>query len=85
MKQTDRRGNAVVSWLASPSHPYEDSSSILSRDVPLVRSAKKGELFAVFDGIGSAPEGGRSARTMAASLSQFFKEWLILLQMKISC
>jgi len=74
MKQTDCRCNAAVSWLASPSHPYEDSSSILSRELPLVRSAKKGELFAVFDGIGSAPEGGRSARTMTASLPRFFKE-----------
>ena len=67
-------GNAAVSWLASPSHPYEDSSSILSREVPLVNSSNRGELFAIFDGIGSTPEGGRSARTMATSLPQFFKE-----------
>ncbi len=74
MKQPELKGNAAAFCLASPQHTYEDSYRLLPKEIPLVGAANRGELFAVFDGIGSAPEGGHSARTMAASLPQFFKE-----------
>ncbi len=74
MKQTEQRGNAAVSWLASPKHPYEDRYRLLPREIPLVESAKRGELFAVLDGIGSAPMGTSAAQTMADSLLDFFRK-----------
>lgn len=73
MKQTETRGCAAVSWLKSPKHPYEDRYRLLTRDIALVGRAERGELFGVFDGIGSAPMGMAAAQAMADSLADFFR------------
>ena len=71
---TETRGNAAISWLPSPHHPYEDRFRLLSRDVPLVAEKDIGEIYAVFDGVGSAPKGMAAAQTMADCLVSFFTE-----------
>ena len=73
MKQTEQKGNAVVSWLSSPKHPYEDRYRLLPNEIPLVKAANRGELFAVLDGIGSAPKGMSAAQHMADSILDFFR------------
>ena len=71
----DQRGSVAVSWIKGNKHKYyEDSFRMLSRDIPLVEQRNRGELFAVFDGIGSAPEGRHAAQEMAESLLRFYKE-----------
>lgn len=67
-------GNAAVSWLPSPHHPYEDRFRLLAREVPLVAKSGRGEIYAVFDGVGSAPKGMAAAQTMADCLLGFFTE-----------
>jgi len=54
-------------------HFYEDAYRILARDVPLVQNQSRGELFGVFDGIGSARMGRSAAVTMADLLINFYK------------
>ncbi len=72
---TEQRGPAAVSWRKGTRHlAYEDRYRILSRDIPLVAQAHRGELFAVFDGIGSAPRGMSAAQEMADSLVRFYRE-----------
>lgn len=72
---TEQRGAAAVSWIKGIKHRvYEDRYRILSRDIPLVAQANRGELFAVFDGIGSAPRGMSAAQEMADCLVRFFRE-----------
>jgi len=69
---TETRGCAAVSWLKSPKHAYEDRYRLLTSDVPVVGRAGRGELFGVFDGIGSAPKGMAAAQAMADCLADFF-------------
>lgn len=69
---TEVRENSAISWLPSPHHPYEDRFRMLSRDVPLVAKSNIGELYAVFDGVGSAPKGMAAAQTMADCLVRIF-------------
>ena len=72
---TEKRDGVAVSWSRGTKHRfYEDRYRILSRDVPLVARAKRGEIFAVFDGIGSAPRGMSAAQEMADCLPGFFRE-----------
>ena len=73
-EQTERRGSAAVSWLASPKHLYEDRYRLLSRDIPLVAKSGRGELFAVCDGISSAPLGRSAAQTVADALLAFYRD-----------
>lgn len=73
MKQTETRECAAVSWLKSPKHAYEDRYRLLTRDIALVGKAERGQLFGVFDGIGSAPMGMAAAQAMADSLTNFFR------------
>lgn len=73
-EQTERRGSAAVSWLKSPKHAYEDRYRLLTRDIPLVANSGRGELFAVLDGIGSAPMGMRAAQSVADGLVRFYRE-----------
>lgn len=73
MRQTETRGCAAVSWLKSPKHPYEDRYRLLTSDIALVSRAHRGELFGVFDGIGSAPMGMAAAQAMADSLVDFLR------------
>lgn len=75
MPQVDQREGAAVSHAKGTRHRfYEDAFRMLSRDVPLVAQQQRGELFAVFDGIGSAPEGRHAAQVMADALVRFYRE-----------
>jgi len=72
---TEQLGSVAVSWSKGTKHRlYEDRYRILSRDVPLVSGARRGEIFAVFDGIGSAPRGMSAAQEMADCLVRFFRD-----------
>ena len=69
----ETKGRASVAWLKGSKHKfYEDRYRILSKDIPLVGGQDRGELFAVFDGIGSAPKGRQAAQEMADILLNFF-------------
>jgi len=51
----------------------EDSYRLLGNTINLVKAAERGQLFAVFDGMGSAPRGGEAANFMSNSLLDFFR------------
>ncbi len=71
----EAKGSAAVAWLKGTKHKfYEDRYRLLPKAIPLVAKHNRGELFAVFDGIGSAPEGRRAAQEMADHLIKFYKE-----------
>ena len=71
----ENRDGVSVSWSLGTKHRlYKDRYCILSRDVPLVARAGRGETFAVFDGIGSAPRGMFAAQEMAAWMARFYRE-----------
>lgn len=68
------KGTASVAWLKGTKHRfYEDRYRILSREIPLVGQQDRGELFAVFDGIGSAPKGREAAQKMADIMLEFYQ------------
>ena len=46
---------------------------MLPKDVPLVKELDRGELFGVFDGIGSAQRGKEAAQAMADILIKFYQ------------
>jgi hypothetical protein len=70
----DRRQSSAVAFLKGTKHRfYEDSFRMLPREIPLVESRNRGEIFAVFDGIGSAPEGRHAAQLMADYLIEFYR------------
>lgn len=67
------RGSAVVAWAKGTKHRlYEDRYRLLPISVPIVSRNNRGELFAVFDGIGSAPKGMSAAQEMADRLVFFY-------------
>jgi serine/threonine protein phosphatase PrpC len=69
------RGSAVVAWAKGTKHRfYEDRYRLLPTSVPVVRKEDRGELFAVFDGIGSAPKGMSAAQEMADRLAAFYTD-----------
>ena len=73
--QIDSRGTAAIAWYKGRTHRfYEDSFRLLNRDVPVVDHHLRGEIYAVFDGIGSAPKGQSAAIAMADALLSFFTE-----------
>uniref|UniRef100_A0A7V4LCR9 PPM-type phosphatase domain-containing protein n=1 Tax=Desulfobacca acetoxidans TaxID=60893 RepID=A0A7V4LCR9_9BACT len=75
MVNCEKKGSSAVAWIKGTKHKfYEDRYRLLPRAIPLVAKNNRGELFAVFDGIGSAPEGRRAAQEMADHLIKFFKE-----------
>ncbi len=77
MKNTERKGNAAVSWLInakSTNKPYEDRYRMLTADIPLVGKSGRGELFAVIDGMGSAPKGMTAAQAVADCLLDFYRK-----------
>ncbi|BBO83095.1 hypothetical protein DSCO28_36610 [Desulfosarcina ovata subsp. sediminis] len=75
LPQVDQREGVAVAYAKGTSHRfYEDAFRMLSRDIPLVAQRNRGEVFAVFDGIGSAPEGRHSAQVMADALVRFYRE-----------
>jgi serine/threonine protein phosphatase PrpC len=70
----DRRQSCAVAHLRGSKHKiYEDSFRLLPREIDLVESCNRGELFAVFDGIGSAQEGRHAAQYMADLLIEFYR------------
>jgi len=77
VNNTEKKGSAAVSWLKnakSSSKPYEDRYRMLSKDIPLVRKSGRGELFAVLDGMGSAPKGMAAAQAVADCLLEFYRK-----------
>lgn len=77
MNNTERRGCAAVSWLKNvkrSSKPYEDRYRLLTRDIPIVGKSRRGELFAVLDGIGGAPRGMQAAQAVADCLLDFYRK-----------
>ena len=71
----DKKGIASVAWMKGTTHKfYEDRYRLLCRPVPIVKQQERGEILAVFDGIGSAPRGMAAAQTMCDSLVIFFRE-----------
>jgi hypothetical protein len=51
------------------SRPCEDRFRVLDARVPLVRNARRGFLYAVMDGVGSAPKALRAAQHVADRLT----------------
>lgn len=71
----EERGTAAVAWLKGTKHRYyEDRYRMLSNDIPLVQQTSRGEVYAVFDGIGSAERGRDAAQEMTDQLIRFFRE-----------
>ncbi len=70
------RGPAAVAWGIGTSHKvYEDRYRMLTADIAVVgRHPDRGEVFAVFDGIGGAPLGMRAAQAMADGLIEFYRQ-----------
>lgn len=73
---TESRGSAAVSWFRTtkPHKLYEDRYRLLTRDIPLVGKSARGELYGVFDGIGSAPMGMAAAQAMADAMTGFYRK-----------
>ena len=69
-----REGVAVAHIKGTKNRFYEDAFRMLTRDISLVNQHRRGEIFAVFDGIGSAPEGRHSAQFMTEALIRFYRE-----------
>jgi serine/threonine protein phosphatase PrpC len=75
MTKTETRCCASVSWLKnskSKKKPYEDRFRLLTNGISPVDAAQRGELFAVFDGIGGAEMGMSAAQAMADCLVDFY-------------
>lgn len=69
----EERDLAAVGWQKGPAHThYEDRFRLLCAPVPLVVKAKRGEIFAVCDGVGSAPKGMAAAQKICDVLVNFF-------------
>ena len=70
----EERGNATVVWQQGPRHKYyEDRYRLLCRPIPLVEQADRGEIFAVCDGVGSAPRGRDAAQEVCDILVKFYE------------
>jgi len=70
----EHRGSATVAWQQGPRHKfYEDRFRLLCRPIPLVEQADCGEMFAVLDGVGSAPKGMAAAQEVCDGLVKFFE------------
>lgn len=71
----EKRGEEVaVGWAQGRSHRnYEDRYRMLTNQVPLVRASGRGELIAVMDGVGSAPQGLQAAQFVADALLGFYQ------------
>jgi protein phosphatase len=66
---------AGVATIPGLNHPFnEDRYRLLGGDVPVVRAAGRGHLYAVMDGVGSARKGMKSAQLLADALTRFYIE-----------
>ncbi len=68
-----RKSVAAACLKGTRHHLYEDAYRMLPKDVPLVKELERGELFGVFDGIGSAAKGKEAAQAMADMLIKFYQ------------
>jgi serine/threonine protein phosphatase PrpC len=64
--------SAAVHSLSAPTHPYEDRYRLLGNSHPHVRSAGRGHVYAVMDGVGGAPMGMHAAQLVADRVAEFF-------------
>lgn len=72
--QIEERRGAAVLWLKGATHRhYEDRFRLLNRDVPLVSGSAVGEIFAVADGVGSAPLGMSAAQYLCDQLVRMYE------------
>ncbi len=70
----EKRGRAIVGYMRGLTHRnYEDRFRLLSAEVPIVAEAGRGEMFAVFDGMGGLRQGMHAAQHMADLLIEFFE------------
>ena len=75
MIHPDIREYSAVCSVTGQNHMLsEDRYRMLSRDIPLVARSLRGEVFAVFDGIGSTPRGREAAQVMADCLLLFYRQ-----------
>uniref|UniRef100_A0A7V4G7N1 Protein serine/threonine phosphatase 2C family protein n=1 Tax=Desulfobacca acetoxidans TaxID=60893 RepID=A0A7V4G7N1_9BACT len=73
--RSEQRGQAAVARLQGSKHRfYEDRYRILTREAPFVHRQRRGEIFAVFDGISSEKGGRSAAQLMSDRLLLFYKE-----------
>ena len=71
----EKKGIAAIAWMKGTTHKfYEDRYRMLCRSVPIVDQQNRGEIFAVFDGIGSAPKGMAAAQAMCDGLIDFYRK-----------
>jgi serine/threonine protein phosphatase PrpC len=69
----EHRGCATVAWQQGPRHKfYEGRFRLLCRPIPLVEQASCSEIFAVLDGVASAPKGMAAAQEVCDGLVKFF-------------
>lgn len=73
--ESERLGCAAVAFSKGPKHKqYEDRYSLFPLAKPVVKRQGRGEIFAVFDGIGSAPEGMHSAQHMCDAVLSYYAQ-----------
>ncbi len=71
--EIEQRGNAAVAWHKGRHSFYEDRYRILCRPIPLVEQLGRGEIYAVCDGVGSAPKGMAAAQAVCNVLVRFYE------------
>lgn len=72
--QIESRGCSAVASLQSPLHARnEDRFRLLTRDVPIVEQSDRGQIFAVFDGMGSKRYSAEASQQMCDALVDFYK------------
>lgn len=73
--ESEMIGCAAIAFSKGPKHKqYEDRYSLFPLAKPVVKRQERGEIFAVFDGIGSAPEGMHSAQHMCDALLKYYAQ-----------
>jgi serine/threonine protein phosphatase PrpC len=71
----EEKGRGAVAWAQGVGHSrYEDRYRLLTAAVPRVARAGRGEIVAVFDGIGGLRLGMHAAQGMANALLRFYRE-----------
>lgn len=71
--EIEQRGHCAVAWQKGRHSFYEDRYRLLCRPIPLVEQAGRGEIYAVCDGVGSAPKGMAAAQEVCNILVRFYE------------
>ncbi len=72
---SEKLGCAAVAFSKGPKHKHcEDRYALFPLAKPVVKRQDRGEIFAVFDGIGSAPDGMHSAQHMCDALLTYYSQ-----------